>query len=369
MNYIPSWLNDTYTLLQKLQKCIEKIENISNKEIPDAIKPIQDEINNIETEIAAIKTIADNAFSLAKTNETDIATLDGQVASLETDCAFVNKVNTFTKPQRILRDKNSSLGFAVEERSGVGNEYDFTDYSHGHITKTKNNKRMQFNYNLPDKSGDIALKSDITTGGVVNGQEDIYAGNGDPAQVKLHAGSTPDDAYLEIRGGSGAYVSRIYPMKQGAHRQVDYILPDTNNQNDTPEEQHLLSDKNVKTIFGNKSIYGSGNIDLYKHDIEVTFSGQNFAAGANVHIIVYSSKNTVVDSLTDLKTLLGSTFMVGIFGEVLHNDETQSTHATPYIPLYADQNGLYFIDNGAWFAVPFGSEEYMPQISDTVTTV
>lgn len=368
MNYIPSWLNDTYTLLQKLQKCIEKIENISNKEIPDAIKPIQDEINNIETEIAAIKTTADNAFSLAQTNETDIATLDGQVASLETNAALTNKSNTFTKPQAILRDKTSTLGFSVQEKSGVGSEYDYTDYSHGHITKTKRNKRDIYTYNFPDKSGDIALKSDIS-GGVVNGQEDIYAGNGDPAQAGLHAGSTPDDVYFELKGGSGAYVSRIYPMKQGPHTQVDYILPDTDNQSDTPEEQHLLSNKNVKTLFGNKSIYGSGNIDLYKHDIEVTFSGQNFGVGANVHIIVYSSKNTVVDSLTDLKTLLGNTFMTGIFGEVLHNDETQATHATPYIPLYADQNGLYFSDNGAWLAVPFGSEEYMPQISDTVTTV
>lgn len=367
LDYIPSWLNDTYTLLQKLQKCIEKIENISLKEIPDAIKPIQTEIDSITADIAALSTTANNAMSLAKTNETDIATLDGQVASLETDCAFVNKTNTFTKPQVIRRDTYTSLGMIIQE--GTVSEYDYTDYSHGHITKSKNNKRQIYTYNLPDKSGDMALKSDIPTNGVVNGQEEIYAGEGDPSQVRMHAGSSPSDAYLEIVGGSGAYPSRIYPMKSGAHNQVDYILPDTNNTSDTPEEQHLLSDKNVKTLFGNKSIFGSGNIDLYKHDIKVAFSGSEFASGASVHIIVNSSKNTVVDSLTDLKTLLGNTFTVDIFGEVFHNDETEATHATPYIPLYADQNGLYFSDNGAWVAVPFGSQEYMPQISDTVTTV
>lgn len=367
MNYIPSWLNDTYTLLQKLQKCIEKIENISSKEIPDAIKPIQDEINNIETEIAAIKSTADNAFSLAKTNETDIATLDGQVAALETNAAMLNKSNTFTKPQSISRDKSSTLGFAVHEKSVEAMSYDYTDYSHGHITKTKNNKRQIYTYNLPDKSGDIALKSDITTGGVVNGQQEIYAGDGYPSQVKLHAGTESSDAYLELKGGdSGGYVSRIYPCGDGPHSGIDFYLPDPNIY-DSRDTQHLLSDKNVKTLFGNKSIYGRGNIDLYKHDIKVAFSAQDISGA--VHMNVYSSKNTVVDSLTDLKTLLGNTFIIGIFGEVTHSDETQTTHATPYIPLYADQNGLYFSDNGAWFAVPFGSEEYMPQISDTVTTI
>ena len=365
MNYIPSWLNGAYTLLQKLQKCIEKIENISNKEIPDAIKPIQDEINNIETEIAAIKTTADNAFSLAKTNETDISTLDGQVATLETNAAMLNKSNTFTKPQSISRDKSSTLGFAVQEKSVEDRSYDYTDYSHGHITKTKNNKRQIYTYNLPDKSGDIALKSDIS-GGVVNGQEEIYAGNGDPAQVKLHAGSTPGDAYLEIKGGSGAYVSRILPEANGPHQDINYYLPEAS-QHDTSEKQYLLSNKNVKTLFGNKSVFGIGNIDLYKHDIKVAFSAQDISGA--VHMSIYSSKNTVVDSLTDLKTLLGNTFIIGIFGEVTHSDETQTTHATPYIPLYADQNGLYFSNNGAWLAVPFGSEEYMPEISDTVTTI
>lgn len=362
MNYISSWLNDTYTLLQKLQKCIEKIENISNKEIPDAIKPIQDEINNIETEIAAIKSTADNAFSLAKTNETDIATLDGQVAALETNAAMLNKNNTFTKSQQILRDKNSTLGWSVQEKSGTGNEYDFTDYSHGFITKTKNNKRIQFHYNLPDKSGDIALKSDIS-GGVANGQEDIYAGNGDPAQVKLHAGSTPDDAYLELKGGSGSYVSRVYPMKQGPHTQVDYILPNTYNQSETPEEQHLLSDKNVKTLFGNKSIYGGGNIDLYQHVIKIVFNSEEGFKGT-IYVIKISSNNIIVDSLTDLKTLLGNSFVFPITGETKTNDNK------PLVPLYFTQDTIYMYTGGVSLAqVQFSDVSYTFTISDTVTTV
>lgn len=58
----------------------------------------------------------------------------------------------------------------------------------------------------------------------------------------------------------------------------------------------ILRQDNVKTLFGNQqSIYGSGNIDLYSHTVRVTKSG-------NIDMIssFVSSKNTVIDSLTDL---------------------------------------------------------------------
>lgn len=77
-----------------------------------------------------------------------------------------------------------------------------------------------------------------------------------------------------------------------------------------PNSQNILTDATVKTLFGNQSIYtstGSGNIDLYRHVIQ--FSGEKTAEGnMNVWVVIISSKNIVVDSLTDLKTLLGDTF-------------------------------------------------------------
>lgn len=57
-----------------------------------------------------------------------------------------------------------------------------------------------------------------------------------------------------------------------------------------------------KTLFGNQSIVGDGNIDIYEHDIVI--SGDL----TEVLLTVYSSKNINVDSLTDLKTLCGNTF-------------------------------------------------------------
>lgn len=71
-----------------------------------------------------------------------------------------------------------------------------------------------------------------------------------------------------------------------------------------------LSGGQTKTLFGNQSIQGEGNIDLYEHDIVIT--GTNIAA----YLTCYSSKNTKIDSLTDLKTLCGNTFIKSCTGAV-----------------------------------------------------
>lgn len=70
------------------------------------------------------------------------------------------------------------------------------------------------------------------------------------------------------------------------------------------------ADTQFKTLFGNQHIVGSGNIDLYEHDLEIT--------GTNVDVLVtiYSSKNTKIDSLTDLKLVCGDTFVKPCSGYV-----------------------------------------------------
>lgn len=64
----------------------------------------------------------------------------------------------------------------------------------------------------------------------------------------------------------------------------------------------ILTDRNVKTIFG-QSIYpkgDTGNIDLYKHNLKGV-SGDN-----QVYIHITSSKNTHINSITDLNTYLSN---------------------------------------------------------------
>lgn len=66
-----------------------------------------------------------------------------------------------------------------------------------------------------------------------------------------------------------------------------------------------LGEVELKTIFGNQSLVGEGNIDLYKHTIKIEDVDKT---NIEVYLTIYSSKNTKVDSLTDLKLLLGDTF-------------------------------------------------------------
>lgn len=64
-----------------------------------------------------------------------------------------------------------------------------------------------------------------------------------------------------------------------------------------------------KTLFGNHTITGEGNIDLYEHDIVIS--------GDSIEVLfsVYSSQNIKVDSLTDLKTICGNTFKKSCTGK------------------------------------------------------
>ena len=67
-------------------------------------------------------------------------------------------------------------------------------------------------------------------------------------------------------------------------------------------DDECVTKGSLKTLFGNKSIVGEGNIDLYKHNIKGTSGNSTF------YLRLYSSNNLKISSLTDLKTLLGATF-------------------------------------------------------------
>lgn len=80
----------------------------------------------------------------------------------------------------------------------------------------------------------------------------------------------------------------------------------------TKEDIHdtMEDPTSFKTLFGNQYIVGNGNIDIYEHDIII--SGENIKA----FLTVYSSKNTKVDSLNDLKLICGEKFTKSCTGYV-----------------------------------------------------
>lgn len=89
----------------------------------------------------------------------------------------------------------------------------------------------------------------------------------------------------------------------------------------------LLTDKSVKTLFG-KSIFGSGKIDLYRHNICFTSTDQDKMA--KIRFIVISSKNVNVNSLANLKTLLGNTFTYPVNGGTGDNKSVYEITETGY---------------------------------------
>ena len=123
---------------------------------------------------------------------------------------------------------------------------------------------------------------------------------------------------LTLQKGSEAEID-FYPISHSIsmYKKV-YFGSDFNNKFFFPMfagnvNHNLLTDKTVKTLFGNQSIYtadGTGNIDLYAHDITITKgTGKAF-------LTVYSSKNTNIDSLDDLKTIAGNTFTKSCTGYI-----------------------------------------------------
>lgn len=110
---------------------------------------------------------------------------------------------------------------------------------------------------------------------------------------------SPNDEYTYMKLHSDGNAEIIYHIPPGdMHYQFPIGL--------APGYYNVVTSGNVKTIFGNKSIVGSGNIDLYQH--RIAFDSAVNGVVTQIRLTVISSNNLKVDSLTDLKTLLGSTF-------------------------------------------------------------
>ena len=118
----------------------------------------------------------------------------------------------------------------------------------------------------------------------------------------------------------------------------------------------LLSSESVKTLFGNQSIVGSGNIDLYRHIVELNI---NIGNGVTAYAVIISSKNLIIESLADLKTVLGNTFNYPIqgFGQTDSNEGIIAYLMTDH-SVYC--NTSYTTTSVSWTNVT---------ISDTVTTI
>ena len=95
LNYIPSWLDSAMTLLEKLNKCIEKIETIVN------------------TVVSVTKT-ANDALSLAKTDESNITTIQGDITRLDNNISSTRELtdqalSTANRAETVANSKSPKL--------------------------------------------------------------------------------------------------------------------------------------------------------------------------------------------------------------------------------------------------------------------
>lgn len=171
--------------------------------------------------------------------------------------------------------------------------------------------------------GDTTVTYDTTEGMQItstgrftyeNGQKDaivdlaipIKAGNnisidkaavGEFVEVKTTPSPTFDDVVLNkdlVLGEDNRYISLI---ESPSHNR-DIIFRFTYGNIEEIKFSQLVKITDVKSLFGDQSIIGSGNIDLYRHVIKGEGSGCFWAT------TLISSKNTPIDSLTDLYNAL-----------------------------------------------------------------
>lgn len=123
-----------------------------------------------------------------------------------------------------------------------------------------------------------------------------------------------------------------------------------------------------KTLFGNQSIEGDGNIDLYKHVVSITGEADSQEIGDTVnvdgHLIFYSSNNLDCNSLTDLKTVLGDTFIEKAFGFV-----TRPGTGDIWSIDYVDETYVYFYGTTSQGQTGKATVPFTMEIVDNVTTI
>lgn len=176
---------------------------------------------------------------------------------------------------------------------------------------------------------------------------------------------------------SNAYLFTKYQTGTSGGNYYRFPIPMYDGQTAVPiTEYNVLTDKNVKTLFGNKSIYGSGNIDLYRHDIELSVNGLLYSSisyGGTVRVTLYSSSNTPIDSLTDFYNAYNNgTRKIPVSGTLTQQGGGTHLIITALYPtaMSTGLQGHYVTNSGAItsFDIAFGWSGSWT-VTDDVTTI
>lgn len=172
-------------------------------------------------------------------------------------------------------------------------------------------------------------------------------GTGNVIQIFIRTNGTPaPDSWVNTIAG---YTSRATLLAADPTEAQDLVTLNYFN-NNVPTT--------FKTLFGNQSIKGIGNIDLYQHSVTITLKNASTPEEVSeANLLIYSSKNLPIDSLTDLKTILGNSFKVPATG----------IHQNVFNVISVTANGLNVVQSSGAALVPFAA--YSTTFTDVVTTI
>ena len=286
-------VEDETITIQQAQAEIAKLE--SQQKADEALITTADtKAQNAQSAAQAADTKAQQALDLAQTNEQDIAKLEQ------------NKVDKIKSTSEYVRIYGVS-------KDGQETTYELSE----EVVPWKivrRNQKGNIKSNSAIENNDVVINKDF--------RSELYK-----KQDKI-----TDTTNLEAR-----YISAVSAFRKvtlvGSTKTYDDIYFEKGRETG---DIYVLTRGNTKTLFGNKSLYGTGNIDLYRH--EISYGAINDGITITVNFEHYSSNNLKADSIADVKTLLGNTFKKGIFGSI-----TNTATGKALVPLYINETNIFYI--------------------------
>lgn len=227
--------------------------------------------------------------------------------------------------------------------------------------------------------GDVTVTYDTTDGIGINGtMRQTYDGTNHDSMVDMHIPLVPgvgivinkqagtEKVEIKIDDTANIGVNGITVFDSNEETQ---IYPDSIRHRDDQGGDYvygfptdvgtLTTDASFKTLFNNQSIVGSGNIDLFRH--YVTFTPSDMTDGSGLRLVIYSSDNLKVNSLTALKRLLGNPFEYPATGAF-----KLGSPYTYYITSVTEKGFRYYVSDDTDSSItPYPTGTW----KDTVTTV
>lgn len=290
-------------------------------------------------------------------------------------------------------DWGSTLGYQLNESNATTDEETqvslrSTKLSFHNYNTTKEDYE-DYDVLLPTKGGTIALLSDIPTGGGSIAATELNETPSSPKTITVAELKALDTGFYNasnciLKGDTDLPRANYHLIKIKATNGLDGSLIA---QEETSGDTYALTFRlqgsaavgwssvvythnlpTFKTLFGDQSIEGEGNIDLYKHIVTITGEADSQGIGDTVnvegYIIFYSSKNLDCNSLTDLKTVLGDTFIEKAFGYV-----TRPTTGDIWAIDYVTETYVYFSGTTSSGQNGKATVPFVMEIVDEITTI